>query len=152
MDSVYKQGRYSEYMYLAFKNLKLSSKNVNSNQKAKSKVRIIFLRWKCNHIEAADAITFHTAKTSRDNVFERKQTTKKVLRSMFRGLEVRTKVRSMFWRSNKCMKGKSWCFYMLKSLRKDNNWFFGLLQETRKVQCIYLSFKNFKISSKKGQQ
>ena len=38
---------------------------------------------------------------------------------------------------------------MLKYLRKSNNSVFGLCQQPSKVECMYLSFKNLKVSSKK---
>ena len=41
---------------------------------------------------------------------------------------------------------------MLNCLRKDSNCIFGLCQQTRNVDFLYLAFKNLKISNKKGQQ
>ena len=52
-------------------------KKVNSSQQAKSKVRMMFLGWQWNQIEGGDAITSHTAKNSRNNVFSSKQFTNK---------------------------------------------------------------------------
>ena len=46
-------------------------------------------------MEAADAITSHTAKTRRINVFKSKQTRKKVPPNMFRSFKLRTKVQLM---------------------------------------------------------
>ena len=43
-------------------------------------------------------------------------------------------------------------FLDVKCLRKGKNCGFGVCQQTSKVQCIYLAFRNLKISSKKGQQ
>ena len=37
-------------------------------------------------------------------------------------------------------------------LLTDNNCVFGAFQETSKVQCMYLAFKNLKIINKKAQQ
>ena len=79
-------------MYLAFKNPKISSKKVNSGQKAKSKCKLCFSRLKCNKIGATDAIT----KNSRNNVVRRKRKTNKVARIIFRGFEVRKKVQLIF--------------------------------------------------------
>ena len=45
-----------------------------------------------------------------------------------------------------------WRLYMLKFLRQGNNNVFGLCQQRNQVQCTYLAFRNFKISSKQGQQ
>ena len=45
-----------------------------------------------------------------------------------------------------------WCCYMLKCIRNCNNCIFGLWQETSKRECMYLGFKNPKISSKRGEQ
>ena len=39
---------------------------------------------------------------------------------------------------------------MLKCSRKGNNCVFGLCQQTRKIQCMYLAFQNLEISSKKS--
>ena len=41
---------------------------------------------------------------------------------------------------------------MLKCLPKGNNCIFRLRQQTSKVYCMYLAFKNIKIISKIGQQ
>ena len=41
---------------------------------------------------------------------------------------------------------------MLKRLRKGNNVIIGLCQQTGKVQCMYLAFKNPKIISKKNRR
>ena len=35
---------------------------------------------------------------------------------------------------------------------KDNNFFFGLCEQTRKEKCMYFMFKNLEVSSKIGQQ
>ena len=43
-------------------------------------------------------------------------------------------------------------FEMLKFIRKDNICIFRLFQQTKKVQCIYLPFRNQKPSNKIGQQ
>ena len=40
---------------------------------------------------------------------------------------------------------------MINGLRKGINYIIGLCSQTKKVQCMYLAFKNLKISSKKGQ-
>ena len=56
-------------MSLAFKNLKKSSKNVNSIQKPKIKVRMKFSSLKCNKINVAHVIPIKTAETGRNNVF-----------------------------------------------------------------------------------
>ena len=45
-----------------------------------------------------------------------------------------------------------WRFYKLKWLRKDKNNVSGLSQQTRKVQCMYLAFKNLNITFKKYQK
>ena len=45
-----------------------------------------------------------------------------------------------------------WRFYKLKWLRKDKNNVSGLSQQTRNVQCMYLAFKNLKITFKKYQK
>ena len=41
---------------------------------------------------------------------------------------------------------------MLNCLRKGSNCIFGLCQQTRNVDFLYLAFINLKISNKKGQQ
>ena len=43
-------------------------------------------------------------------------------------------------------------FLDVKVLTKGNNYIFRLSQQTRKVQCTYLTLKNIKIRSKKGHQ
>ena len=40
---------------------------------------------------------------------------------------------------------------MLKLLRKGNNILIGFCQKTRKIECIYVEFKNLKVISKRGQ-
>ena len=83
-------------MYLAFKHLQIGSKKVNSGQKAKSKVRIIFSKLKCNEIGAVDVIPIQTAKIRTNKVFRSNQITNKVPSNRFRGLKVIRKVRLMF--------------------------------------------------------
>ena len=53
-----------------------------------------------------DAINSNTLNTRRNNVFQSKQRTKKVLFNMFGSFEVRTKVRLMFAMSMDRVKGK----------------------------------------------
>ena len=53
-------------------------------------------RQQVNKIGAVDAIKNLTAKNSRNNVFPSKHTTNKVLPNVFRGFEVRGKIRYMF--------------------------------------------------------
>ena len=55
-----------------------------------------FSRLKRNKIGATNVITNSTGKNSRNNVFLKKQTTKKVLPNIFKDFEVRRKVRIMF--------------------------------------------------------
>ena len=44
-----------------------------------------------------------------------------------------------------------WSFYMLKSLRKCKNAVFRVCKQRRKVQRMYLAFKNLKIKHKQGK-
>ena len=55
-----------------------------------------FFRRNSNKICAADGITTQNATNQDNNLFRRKQTKNKVARNIFRGMEVRTKVRLMF--------------------------------------------------------
>ena len=66
-------------------------------RRLKAKYELCFSTLKCNKIGAAYVIKCLIAKkTSRNNVFKRIQTTNKVLPNLFRGLEVRKKVRLIF--------------------------------------------------------
>ena len=56
------------------------------------------------------------------------------------------------YKDNETTRKVALIFQILKSLPKGNTYVFPLLQQTRRVQCLYLSFEKFKISSKKGQQ
>ena len=60
-------------------------------RKLKQNYRLCFLRLKYKNIGAADPTRSSTGKNSRNNVFRRRQTTKKVPPSIFRGFEARKK-------------------------------------------------------------
>ena len=153
-------------------------------------------------------LQFHlkVKKNSKDDVFGSKQRKKKLPPRIFRGFQVRTKVRLMFWKRKNSMKKKNyvfsaykqrnmvclvflecklqqrrygwcifnlkfwkivestylertkqktrykWCLLMLKLLQKGTNIIIGPFQQTKKLQCMYLAFKNIKISSTIVQQ
>ena len=65
-------------------------------RKLKAKHESLFPRLKCNKVGAADAVSGLTAKNSRNNVFNSKQTAKKVPPNIFTGFQVKKKVRLMF--------------------------------------------------------
>ena len=116
-------------IYLASKNLKISSKKKSTvvRRTLKPKSDWFFPRLKCTKITSTDVITSLTAKNRKNNVFRSKQTTKKVPSNIFRGLEVRGKLRLMFWRPKDSMKGKN---YVLSGYKKTN-----------KVFLVYLNCK-----------
>ena len=75
-----------------------------------------------------------------------------ILANIFRGFEVRTKVRLIFWTGYESIKCKCLYFLMFKVFQKGNNCVFWLCQQTIKVLRICLPFKILKRSSKKRQQ
>ena len=73
---------------------------------------------KRNKIGVADIIIRLTVKITKNNILRKKQTTKKVLSNLFKGFEVRRKVRLMFWTKKNSMKGKCYIFSGYKQRNK----------------------------------
>ena len=94
-------------MYLAFKNLIISTKNKsNVVRNPKAKYEWCFSRLNFSKTSAADAVTTWTAKNYGNNVFERKQTKKKVPPNIFGGFEEGKNVSLIFWTPNATVKIK----------------------------------------------
>ena len=120
-----KQRRYSVCMYLALRNVKVRSKKGHQwSEKAKSKEWLVFFEVKMKQDTCCwwkDILSWHK---------QHKQRVQK-------GRKQETRYCS--------------CFSMINCLQKGSNCIIEPCETRNKTQCMYLSFKNPKISSSKGQ-
>ena len=106
--------------------------------KLKAKYEWYFCRLKMQQNRCCRWNYNETAKTSTNNVFRRKQITKKVPPNIFKDFEVRQKVRLMFWRSKVAMIGK--CHNFISYKERTNLCLVNLerkLQKDRRRWCIF---------------